>query len=121
MKFVASFLFACSLGFSLNTYADGPGAACKSDVEKFCKDVEPGEGKIIHCLRQHEDSLSDECRAKGKEIKEQMQEKGKEIQAACKDDFEKYCKGIFGPFKRIQCLKNHSSEVSDVCKSNLPK
>jgi len=26
--------------------------SCKRDVPKFCKTVEPGEGKIVECLKQ---------------------------------------------------------------------
>jgi Cysteine rich repeat len=37
--------------------------ACKPDVEKFCQDVQPGGGRIIQCLRQHETELSDACKA----------------------------------------------------------
>lgn len=36
--------------------------ACKNDVEKFCKDVEPGKGRIMSCLKQNEDKLSHSCR-----------------------------------------------------------
>ena len=27
--------------------------SCKRDVPKFCKDVNPGGGKIVECLKQH--------------------------------------------------------------------
>ena len=37
--------------------------ACKPDVEKFCSDVKPGEGRVMVCLRQHESELSDACKA----------------------------------------------------------
>ena len=38
--------------------------ACDADVQKFCKDVKPGHGRIVNCLRDHEKELSAECRAK---------------------------------------------------------
>ncbi len=37
--------------------------ACHDDVQKFCKDVDPGEGRMVHCLEEHEKSLSEACRA----------------------------------------------------------
>ena len=37
--------------------------ACKPDVEKFCKDVTPGKGKIYRCLKSNEAQLSPECKA----------------------------------------------------------
>lgn len=36
--------------------------ACREDAEKFCKDIQPGEGKIVRCLKEHEASLSEKCR-----------------------------------------------------------
>jgi hypothetical protein len=35
--------------------------ACKPDVEKFCKDIKPGQGRIIRCLKQHQAELSANC------------------------------------------------------------
>jgi len=43
--------------------------ACDADVQKFCKDVKPGQGRLVKCLREHEKELSAECRAKMAERK----------------------------------------------------
>ena len=40
-----------------------PGAACKDDRRKFCKDVKKTGGKPRDCLMQHKDELSDACKA----------------------------------------------------------
>ncbi len=37
--------------------------ACRADVTKFCKDVRPGRGRILQCLKQNEAELSPECKA----------------------------------------------------------
>jgi Cysteine rich repeat len=36
--------------------------ACADDVQKLCKDVKPGAGRIVRCLKQNEEQLSPECR-----------------------------------------------------------
>ena len=36
--------------------------ACEADMAKFCKSVKPGEGRIVQCLKQHENELSEACR-----------------------------------------------------------
>lgn len=36
--------------------------ACEGDVKQFCNDVQPGGGRIINCLKQHENELSPSCK-----------------------------------------------------------
>jgi hypothetical protein len=38
--------------------------ACKDDAQRLCEGVKRGGGKIVQCLKQHEDELSAECREK---------------------------------------------------------
>ena len=42
--------------------AKGAKEACDDDVQKLCKDVKPGEGRIVQCLKQHEGELSQACK-----------------------------------------------------------
>ena len=37
-------------------------AACASDVQKLCPGVPSGGGKIVACLKQHKDQVSDGCK-----------------------------------------------------------
>jgi len=37
-------------------------AACAEDAQKFCATVQPGGGRIVACLKEHKDSLSDKCK-----------------------------------------------------------
>lgn len=37
-------------------------AACKDDAAKFCPGIEPGEGRILKCLLEHKEELSEPCR-----------------------------------------------------------
>jgi hypothetical protein len=47
---------------------------CKADVERLCKGIRPGEGRLLKCLKTHEDSLSVGC---AKELKALKTETGK--------------------------------------------
>jgi hypothetical protein len=38
--------------------------ACTDDIQKLCKEVKPGGGRIVKCLRENEKQLSPECREK---------------------------------------------------------
>ena len=36
--------------------------ACKGDVAQYCKGTKPGEGNMLKCLKQNEDTLSADCK-----------------------------------------------------------
>jgi hypothetical protein len=37
-------------------------AACGADIQKLCPGVQPGGGRILACLKQHKDEVSDACK-----------------------------------------------------------
>ncbi len=37
-------------------------AACQTDVANNCKGVQSGEGRILNCLRDHSENISDRCK-----------------------------------------------------------
>ncbi len=38
--------------------------ACAGDVQKFCKGLQPGGGRLAKCMREHKAELSPACRKK---------------------------------------------------------
>ena len=126
MKSIAMF-FAVFAGLSLlifvlNASAENVGMKpCADDIAKFCKDVKPGEGRIVACLKEHQNDLSASCKEKMEKMAE-VRKKGSEMNKACHDDISKFCKDVKpGGGKIIQCLKEHSSDLSSECKGALPQ
>jgi hypothetical protein len=37
-------------------------AACEMDAQKLCAGVQPGGGRILACLKEHKDAVSDGCK-----------------------------------------------------------
>jgi Spy/CpxP family protein refolding chaperone len=37
-------------------------AACRGDFQKFCAGTKPGGGRLLACLAQQKDQLSEACR-----------------------------------------------------------
>jgi hypothetical protein len=91
--------------------------ACKPDQEKFCKGIEPGQGRVAGCLSEHRDALSEACRQRINEAKEEF-----EAKHPCHADAKKLCQGVKPGEGRIaSCLKQHESEVSGGCKGHLAR
>ena len=40
----------------------GISEACKEDAQQFCKDIKPGSGNILRCLRDHKEEVSAGCK-----------------------------------------------------------
>lgn len=41
--------------------AEGYKLACVEDMKRFCLTVQPGDGRILQCLQEHEQDLSEGC------------------------------------------------------------
>jgi hypothetical protein len=124
LKLIPSFLIV--LMVPLFAYANedegGWSKACKPDIEKFCKDVKPGEGRILRCMKENHDNLSGECKQQMAEMKEKMHEKMTEAKEACKEDIEEFCKDVKpGGGRIMQCLKKHEEHISKKCQSAFEK
>ena len=47
--------------FGSNVMAQAPVRACAADIRTVCKGVEPGEGRIAGCVKEHFKDLSTQC------------------------------------------------------------
>jgi Cysteine rich repeat len=89
---------------------------CAADVKKLCKDVQPGEGRIAQCMKEHEKELSPGCKENIKKLKA----KAKEVADACKGDAKRLCPDVKpGEGRILRCLKQHESDLSSACKKEM--
>jgi hypothetical protein len=100
-------------GIPANAQAKNP---CAEDVAKFCKDVQPGGGRLANCLKAHESELSPVCKASH----DQAKARAKEAHEACADDVQKLCKDVKpGEGRIVRCLKDNSDRLSNECRDKL--
>ena len=86
---------------------------CRSEMDKFCKDVTPGEGRILKCLQEHDTDLSEACRAYVNTASQYL---------ACVDDVMRLCPGTEpGGARGMKCLRAHQGELSTECKNEIRK
>src|SRR5205809_612476 len=50
-----------SLLFGSTAVAQNPVRACVTDIKKLCEGVQPGEGRIAGCVKEHFQDLSTPC------------------------------------------------------------
>jgi Cysteine rich repeat len=68
MKRLAWLILYCAAVAAPNVWADDSAvmavlrAGCTDDAKKLCAGVQPGGGRILACLKDHKDALSDQCR-----------------------------------------------------------
>jgi len=110
LSFRTFILAGAMAAFATTAWAQG-GGPCADDVAKLCKDVQPGEGRVMACLKTNQASVSPQCKAYLKQVKD-----------ACQGDVEKFCSGIpAGKGAVAKCLKKHAADVSPDCKATLSK
>jgi hypothetical protein len=111
-------LMAAVLGIPVVASAADPAQQkpCADELEKFCKDVRPGEGRILKCLQDHDSELSPVCRDKVKEVMQRVEE----AKQACAKDIEKFCAGVTpGGGRLMKCLKPHINELTPACREQF--
>ncbi len=89
---------------------------CADEIEKFCRDVKPGGGRLLQCLREHDSQLSEACRNKVATTSKLAEE----VQQACGNDLKKFCAEVVPGGGRLkECLKQHVKEISPGCREKL--
>jgi hypothetical protein len=92
--------------------------ACRADMQKLCKGIQPGGGRLAMCLKQHESELSPGCQQRIAEAKEE----GKEFAEACKADAGTVCKGVQpGQGRVMRCLAENKDKLSSGCRAEIAK
>lgn len=92
--------------------AQEKGGVCRADVQKFCGDIERGEGRIRQCLQENRASLSAPCQ----ERLAKREERQAAFKAACGADAKSLCGEKRGRELR-QCMKANRESVSADCKA----
>lgn len=100
---------------------EGLVTACQDDIEQYCGQVTPGEGRLLFCAAAHEDKLSGECSYALYEAASYLDQIATAIAyvaTECRTDIENLCAGVrAGEGRILSCLADNEARVSDGCKS----
>jgi hypothetical protein len=89
--------------------------ACSKDVQDLCPGVEPGEGRVMHCLDQHQLELSTSCQGQLL-LYDRARERVEHFRTACVADLQRLCKDV--PRRAVplrECLEAHEAQLSSGC------
>jgi cysteine rich repeat protein len=96
---------------------------CEKELTTYCKDVTPGEGRVLACLYAHEDKLSGQCEYALYDAAAQLERALNALSYAaneCRDDLTKFCSDIKpGGGRLMQCIDKNDAKVSKRCKQAL--
>jgi len=86
--------------------------ACGPEIQQHCAGVEPGEGRLRDCVKEHFAAFSEKCK--------QALLSSVALVRACKPEVQRTCPDIQPGAGRIQaCMKDHFAEYSDRCKQAI--
>ncbi|RLA34396.1 MAG: hypothetical protein DRR11_02890 [Gammaproteobacteria bacterium] len=119
----ASFLLIASQSFAQDPIVDKLLSACEADINNYCNQVTPGEGRLLHCMAAHEDKISGQCGYalyQAATLMEQMAAAIVYIGNQCAADIEKHCSAVaMGEGRILMCLEENAAEVSGSCKQAI--
>ena len=99
--------------------------ACINELETYCQDVTPGEGRGVACLYAHSEKLSTPCLTALYEAKGEFKNAVNNVNtlvANCKADILAQCSKVaIGEGRILACLEAHKNKIAPSCREDLKK
>lgn len=93
---------------------------CNTELETYCKDVTPGDSRVLACLYSRSDKLSGKCEYALYDAAVQLERAVSALSYLvneCQDDLVKLCSDVpVGEGRLLECLEKNEEKVSDRCK-----
>ena len=104
---------------ALDTFTQG----CQQELTTFCKNVTPGEGRILACLYAFQDQLSPKCEYALYDSVSQLDRTLTNLSyvvGECRDDLKKNCAEVKpGEGRLLDCLSKNEAKISNRCTAAL--
>ena len=117
---LAILLLGINITIAQQNLVDTAANGCKTELEKYCNQVTPGQGRVLACLYAYGDKLSSKCEYALYDAAVQLERAVAALSYVaneCDADLEKYCGSIApGEGRLLECLEKHDKQVSGRCK-----
>ena len=112
-------LFTLSAG-AQESLVDSVANGCKAELDTYCKDVTPGQGRVLACLYARSDKLSGKCEYALYDAAAQLERAVAALSYVvneCADDLDQFCMDVpAGEGRLMDCLEKNDAKVSTRCK-----
>lgn len=120
---LAFLLFSTGSARAEETVVDQVLAACEADIDTYCSQVTPGEGRLLACFMAHEDKISGQCSwalYKGMQELEAFVTAVAYLAESCWDDLAEYCADVeMGEGRVATCLLENEEKVAPACRQAI--
>ena len=120
---MAMFHVSISSAWAIDNVVETVAKGCEKELTSYCKDVTPGEGRILACLYAHSDKLTGQCEYALYDAAAQLERfiaALSYVANECDADLEKFCANIeVGEGRVLKCLDENSSKISPRCTQAL--
>jgi len=97
--------------------------ACITELETYCQDVTPGEGRGVACLYAHSEKLSTPCLTALYEAKGEFRNAIDNVNALiadCRADILAQCSKVaIGEGRILACLEANKDKIAPKCRENI--
>ena len=120
-KLRARFLFALSdlVGEDLVPTVETLEKECKKEITTYCKDVAPGDGRLLTCLSANVGKISGRCEFALDDASGQLERVKKVVSHVaneCRDDLKAFCSNVKpGQGRLLDCLEKNEARISERC------
>lgn len=122
--FLTTALLVCgSAGAEDTPLLDYVVESCQADLDKYCSQVTPGDGRLMYCVAAHQDKISAKCEGAlidAAMILNDVTDRIVDVANACATELQTHCADVeVGEGRVLTCLDDHDDALSDGCEAAL--
>ena len=122
VSLVMCLTFSASV-FAVENIVESVAKGCEKEINKYCKKVTVGEGRVLACLYAHSDKISGQCEYALYDAAVQLERfiaALTYVANECDDDLQKYCSAVAaGEGRLLACLDKNASKIQKRCTQAL--
>jgi len=120
---LAALLLAGGVAAAEETIVSTVAKGCDQELKTYCKNVSPGEGRVIACLYAFSDKLSPKCEYALYDAAAQLERALTALTYVvneCRTDLTSFCGDVQpGQGRLMACMEKNKTKVSTRCKQAM--